>query len=140
MNIEDHIDSSDLYRGRMNEKNPHEIEYRRQAFKLFEKGISIPKILKRIPRSRSFSSSVCMTFGIYSASSAAYLFLLSFFALLACAAPRVFSVNHFSGGGILIVADQKAYVMLSSASNLLIAHADENHVQEVIGLDFFLRV
>lgn len=38
----------------MNEKNPHEIENRRQAFKLFEKGISIPKILKRIPRSRSW--------------------------------------------------------------------------------------
>jgi putative transposase len=38
----------------MNEKNPHEIECRRQAFKLFEKGISITKILKRIPRSRSW--------------------------------------------------------------------------------------
>jgi transposase len=38
----------------MNEKNPHEIEYRRQAFKLFEKGKSVAHILKRIPRSRSW--------------------------------------------------------------------------------------
>lgn len=38
----------------MNEKNPHEIEYRRQAFKLFEKGKSAAHILKRIPRSRSW--------------------------------------------------------------------------------------
>lgn len=38
----------------MNEKNPHEIEYRRQAFKLFEKGKSVAYILKRIPRSRSW--------------------------------------------------------------------------------------
>ena len=38
----------------MNEKNPHEIEYRHQAFKLFEKGKSVAHILKRIPRSRSW--------------------------------------------------------------------------------------
>jgi len=33
----------------MKEKYPHEIEYRRQAFKLFEYGISTTKILKRFP-------------------------------------------------------------------------------------------
>jgi putative transposase len=38
----------------MNEKNPHEIQYRRQAFKLFEKGKSVAHILKLIPRSRSW--------------------------------------------------------------------------------------
>jgi putative transposase len=38
----------------MNEKNPHEIENRRRAFKLFEKGKSIAQILKCIPRSRSW--------------------------------------------------------------------------------------
>jgi transposase len=38
----------------MNEKDPQEIEYRRQAFKLFEKGKSVAQILKRIPRSRSW--------------------------------------------------------------------------------------
>lgn len=39
----------------MNEKDPQEIEYRRQAFKLFEKGKSVAQILKRIPRSRSWA-------------------------------------------------------------------------------------
>jgi putative transposase len=38
----------------MNEKNPHEIENRRLAFKLFEKGKSVVQILKCIPRSRSW--------------------------------------------------------------------------------------
>jgi transposase len=38
----------------MNEKDPHEIEIRQQAFKLFEKGKSVAQILKRIPRSRSW--------------------------------------------------------------------------------------
>lgn len=38
----------------MNEKNPQEIESRRQAFKLFESGKSVAQILKRIPRSRSW--------------------------------------------------------------------------------------
>ena len=39
----------------MNEKDPQEIEYRRQAFKLFEKGKPVAEILKRIPRSRSWT-------------------------------------------------------------------------------------
>ena len=38
----------------MNENNPQEIEYRRQAFKLFEAKKSVAQILKRIPRSRSW--------------------------------------------------------------------------------------
>ena len=38
----------------MNEKNAQEIEYRRQAFKLFEKKKSVAEILTRIPRSRSW--------------------------------------------------------------------------------------
>jgi putative transposase len=38
----------------MNEKNPHEIEIRQLAFKLFEKGKSVAQILKRTPRSRSW--------------------------------------------------------------------------------------
>jgi putative transposase len=38
----------------MNEKNDQEIEYRRQACKLFEKVKSVAEILKRIPRSRSW--------------------------------------------------------------------------------------
>jgi hypothetical protein len=33
----------------MNEKDPHEIEIRQQAFKLFEKGKSVAQILKCIP-------------------------------------------------------------------------------------------
>lgn len=38
----------------MNEKNLDEIAYRRQAFKLFDKGKSTNQILKEIPRSRSW--------------------------------------------------------------------------------------
>ncbi len=38
----------------MNENNPQEIVYRRQAFKLFESRKSVAQILKRIPRSRSW--------------------------------------------------------------------------------------
>lgn len=38
----------------MNEKNPQEIAYRRQAFKLFDRGKSPQQILQHIPRSRSW--------------------------------------------------------------------------------------
>src|SRR5262245_32773310 len=38
----------------MNEKNPEEIRYRRQAFKLFDKGKSPTEILAVIPHSRSW--------------------------------------------------------------------------------------
>jgi transposase len=38
----------------MNEQDPQEITYRRQAFKLFEKGKSAAQILALIPRSRSW--------------------------------------------------------------------------------------
>lgn len=38
----------------MNEKNLQEIEYRRKAFKFFDKGKSTKQILKQIPRSRSW--------------------------------------------------------------------------------------
>ncbi len=38
----------------MNETNLQEIAYRRQAFKLFDKGKSTNQILHRIPRSRSW--------------------------------------------------------------------------------------
>jgi hypothetical protein len=38
----------------MNEKNPQEIAYRRQSFKLFDKEKSVAEILAVIPRSRSW--------------------------------------------------------------------------------------
>src|SRR5438093_7704345 len=38
----------------MNEKNPDEIRYRRQAFRFFELGKSPVKILARLPRSRAW--------------------------------------------------------------------------------------
>ena len=38
----------------MNEKNPEEIEYRRKAFKLFDKGKSVAQIRRLIPRSGSW--------------------------------------------------------------------------------------
>lgn len=38
----------------MNEKDPQEIEYRRQAFKLFDKEKSVAEILALIPRSRAW--------------------------------------------------------------------------------------